>query len=64
MPPISRHWSQADIKLGLNETLGLTGSLRAAVRDIEAKLKEIDDPRLINLVVDDAPAREGLHAAA
>ncbi|MCK1362024.1 HAMP domain-containing methyl-accepting chemotaxis protein [Bradyrhizobium sp. 199] len=35
----------AEIKLGLNETLGLSGSLRAAVHDIEAKLKEIDDPR-------------------
>ncbi|MET4798026.1 methyl-accepting chemotaxis protein [Bradyrhizobium sp. LB11.1] len=34
-----------EIKLGLNETLGLSGSLRAAVHDIEAKLKEIDDPR-------------------
>ena len=37
---------QAEIKLGLNETLGLSGSLRTAVHDIEAKLKEIDDPRL------------------
>ncbi|MBR0827388.1 HAMP domain-containing protein [Bradyrhizobium manausense] len=36
----------AEIKLGLNETLGLTGSLRAAVHDIESKLKEIDNPRL------------------
>src|SRR3954468_14842027 len=35
----------AEIRLGLNETLGLSGSLRAAVHDIEAKLKEIDDPR-------------------
>ncbi len=35
-----------EIKLGLNETLGLSGSLRAAVLDIEAKLKEIDNPRL------------------
>jgi methyl-accepting chemotaxis protein len=35
----------AEIKLGLNETLGLSGSLRAAVHDIEAKLKEIDNPR-------------------
>ena len=38
--------TQAEISLGLNETLGLSGSLRAAVRDIEVKLKEIDDPRL------------------
>ncbi|WP_295846670.1 HAMP domain-containing methyl-accepting chemotaxis protein [Tardiphaga sp.] len=37
---------QADIKLGLNEKLGLTGSLRGAVHDIETRLKEIDDPRL------------------
>src|SRR3954463_2933642 len=35
----------AEIRLGLNETLGLSGSLRSAVHDIEAKLKEIDDPR-------------------
>ena len=33
-------------KLGLNETLGLSGSLRNAVHDIEARLKEIDNPRL------------------
>jgi len=38
----------AEIKLGLNETLGLSGSLRAAVHDIEARLKEIDNPRLTN----------------
>jgi methyl-accepting chemotaxis protein len=38
----------AEVKLGLNEKLGLTGSLRAAVHDIESKLKEIDDPRLTN----------------
>jgi methyl-accepting chemotaxis protein len=37
---------RAEVKLGLNETLGLSGSLRTAVHDIEAKLKEIDDPRL------------------
>jgi methyl-accepting chemotaxis protein len=37
---------QAEVKLGLNEKLGLSGSLRAAVHDIEAKLKEADDPRL------------------
>jgi methyl-accepting chemotaxis protein len=35
----------AETRLGLNETQGLSGSLRAAVHDIEAKLKEIDDPR-------------------
>ena len=38
--------AQAEIKLGLNETLGLSGSLRTAVHDIEAKLKESDNPRL------------------
>ncbi|HZY13601.1 MAG TPA: HAMP domain-containing protein, partial [Beijerinckiaceae bacterium] len=37
---------RAEIKLGLNETLGLSGALRAAVHDIETKLKEIDEPRL------------------
>src|SRR5882757_2441384 len=36
----------AEVKLGLNETLGLSGSLRAAVHDIEARLKQIDNPRL------------------
>ena len=36
----------AEIRLGLNETLGLSGALRGAVHDIETKLKEIDDPRL------------------
>jgi methyl-accepting chemotaxis protein len=35
-----------EIKLGLNEKLGLTGALRAAVHEIESRLKEIDDPRL------------------
>ncbi|MEO6840132.1 MAG: HAMP domain-containing methyl-accepting chemotaxis protein [Bradyrhizobium sp.] len=38
----------AEIKLGLNETLGLSGSLRTAVHDIEARLKEVDNPRLTN----------------
>ena len=32
--------------LGLNEGLGLSGSLRAAVHDIEAKLKEVGNPEL------------------
>jgi methyl-accepting chemotaxis protein len=36
----------AEIKLGLNETMGLSGLLRGAVHDIEARLTEIDDPRL------------------
>jgi methyl-accepting chemotaxis protein len=38
----------AEIKLGLNETLGLTGSLRVAVHDIETKLKQLNDPGLTN----------------
>jgi methyl-accepting chemotaxis protein len=38
--------AQAETKLGLNETLGLSGSLRTAVHDIEGKLKESNDPRL------------------
>jgi methyl-accepting chemotaxis protein len=42
---------QAEIKLGLNEKLGLTGSLRGAVHDIEARLKEIDDPRLTSAML-------------
>jgi methyl-accepting chemotaxis protein len=37
---------RAEVRLGLNETLGLSGSLRGAVHDIEAKLKEADDPKL------------------
>ena len=37
---------EAEVRLGLNETLGLSGSLRSAVHDIEAKLKEVNDPRL------------------
>jgi methyl-accepting chemotaxis protein len=37
---------QAEVKLGLSETLGLSGSLRTAVHDVEGKLKERDDPRL------------------
>jgi len=36
----------AETKLGLNETLGLSGTLRGAVHEIETRLKEIDDPRL------------------
>ncbi|WP_257169807.1 methyl-accepting chemotaxis protein [Bradyrhizobium sp. SRS-191] len=36
----------SEVRLGLNETLGLSGSLRSAVHDIEAKLKEVGDPRL------------------
>jgi methyl-accepting chemotaxis protein len=38
--------AQADVRLGLKETSGLSGSLRTAVHDIEAKLKEGDNPRL------------------
>ena len=37
---------QAEVNLGLNEKLGLSGSLRGAVHDIEAKLKDANDPRL------------------
>jgi methyl-accepting chemotaxis protein len=36
----------ADIKLGLKENLGLSGSLRTVVHDIEFKLKDIGDPQL------------------
>jgi len=42
---------QAEIKLGLNEKLGLTGSLRGAVHDIESKLKEFDEPRLTSAML-------------
>ncbi len=37
---------QTEIKLGLNEKLGLSGTLRASVHDIEARLKEVDNPVL------------------
>src|SRR5215207_4550139 len=37
---------QAEVNLGLNEKLGLSGSLRGAVHDIEAKLRDTNDPRL------------------
>ncbi|MEO8321433.1 MAG: methyl-accepting chemotaxis protein, partial [Bradyrhizobium sp.] len=43
--------TQAEIKLGLNEKLGLSGSLRAAVHDVETKLKELDDPRLTSTML-------------
>jgi len=43
--------AQAEIKLGLNEKLGLTGSLRGAVHDIETRLQEIDDPRLTSAML-------------
>ena len=42
---------QAEIKLGLNEKLGLTGSLRSAVHDIETRLNEIDNPRLTSAML-------------
>ncbi len=42
---------QAEVKLGLNEKLGLSGSLRAAVHDIETKLKESDEPRLTSAML-------------
>jgi len=35
----------------LNEKLGLTGSLRGAVHDIESKLNEIDNLRLTSLML-------------
>jgi methyl-accepting chemotaxis protein len=42
---------QAEVKLGLNETQGLSGSLRAAVHDIQAKLKASDEPRLTSAML-------------
>jgi len=38
----------AETRLGLNETLGLSGSLRSAAHEVESKLKQIDDARLTN----------------
>ena len=37
---------QAEIALGLSEEAGLSGTLRNAVHDIEAKLNKLDNPRL------------------
>jgi methyl-accepting chemotaxis protein len=37
---------QNETRLGLNEKLGLSGSLRASVHEIEAKLKEVDNSKL------------------
>jgi methyl-accepting chemotaxis protein len=37
---------ETQIRLGLNETLGLSASLRSAVQDIEAKQKDIANPTL------------------
>lgn len=37
---------QNETKLGLDEKLGLSGSLRASVHEIEAKLKEFDNTKL------------------
>ena len=39
--------TDAKRKLGLNENSGLEGALRDSVHDIEAKLKEFDEPRLL-----------------
>jgi methyl-accepting chemotaxis protein len=41
----------AETKLGLNEKLGLTGALRAAVHDVETKLKQLDEPRLTSAML-------------
>ena len=54
----------AEIKLGLNETLGLSGALRGAVHDIEAKTEGDRRSASDQLDADDAPERKGLHAAA
>ena len=35
-----------EIRLGLNEKLGLSGSLRGSVHDIEARLKDVDNQKL------------------
>jgi methyl-accepting chemotaxis protein len=37
---------QDEIRLGLNEKLGLSGSLRGSVHEIEDKLKEVDNSKL------------------
>ncbi len=37
---------QSEIRLGLNEKLGLSGALRDSVHDIEGKLKGVDNSRL------------------
>lgn len=37
---------QNEVKLGLNEKLGLSGALRGSVHEIEAKLTQVDNSRL------------------
>ena len=37
---------QNETRLGLNEKLGLSGTLRASVHEIEAKLKDVDNAKL------------------
>jgi methyl-accepting chemotaxis protein len=37
---------QNEVRLGLNEKLGLSGALRSSVRDIEAKLTQLDNSKL------------------
>ncbi|MBR0727111.1 methyl-accepting chemotaxis protein [Bradyrhizobium manausense] len=37
---------QNEVKIGLNEKLGLSGALRASVHDIEAKLTQVDNSKL------------------
>ena len=46
----------AETKLGLNETLGLTGALRAAVHDIEIEAQGDRRAAAHQLNADDAPA--------
>jgi methyl-accepting chemotaxis protein len=41
-----RDVAAAEVNLGLNEKLGLSGSLRDAVHDIEGKLQELNNPSL------------------
>ena len=51
-------------QLGLDEKSGLEGRLRASVHDIEAQVDQLHEPALSDRDADDAPSREGLHAAA
>ena len=64
MRRISPALVQAEIKLGLNEKLGLTGSLRARRPRHRNQAQGNRRSPVDQCDADDAPAREGFHAAA
>ena len=56
--------AEAETRLGLNEKLGLSGSLRDAVHDIEDKLKGLNNPSLTSGMLMMRRHEEGFHVAA